>query len=340
MLEGSLVMAGKNLQVQLANRPVGWVKESDFRIAETDIPSPGDGQVLLKNQYLSLDPYMRGRMNDTRSYAAKVELGQVMTGETVGEVIDSKNPKFRPGDSVAGRVGWQLYALSDGSDLRKIDPKLVPISAYLGVAGMPGVTAWVGLLDIGQPKAGETVVVSAASGAVGSVVGQLAKMRDCRVVGVAGGREKCDFVVKELGFDACIDHRAQNLAQTLADATPKGIDVYFENVGGPLLDAVLARCNPFARIPLCGMVSQYNAVERYGVQNLMAAVGMRIRLQGFIVSDHMPRWPEALKDLVSGVREGKIKYRETVTEGLENAPRAFIGLLKGENFGKQLVKLA
>ncbi len=334
-------MAGKNTQVLLASRPQGWVKESDFRIVETEIPAPAEGQVLVRSHYLSLDPYMRGRMNDVRSYAAKVEIGQVMTGETVGEVIDSQNAKFRKGDWVAGRVGWQLYALSDGSDLRKVDPDLVPVSTYLGVVGMPGVTAWIGLNDIGQPKPGETVVVSAASGAVGSVVGQLAKARDCRVVGVAGGKDKCDFVVKELGFDACIDHRAGKLAEALAEATPKGIDVYFENVGGPLLDAVLLRCNPFARIPLCGMVSQYNATtDRYGVQNLMMAVGMRIRLQGFIVSDHMARWPEALKELSQGVRTGRIKYRETVTEGLENAPRAFIGLLKGENFGKQLVKLA
>ena len=333
-------MAGKNLQVLLASRPTGWVKESDFRIVESEIPKPGDGQVLVKTLYLSLDPYMRGRMNDQRSYAAKVELGQVMEGEVVGEVVESSNPKFRPGDTVAGRVGWQRYALSDGSTLRKVDPALVPVSAYLGVVGMPGVTAWIGLNDIGQPKAGETVVVSAASGAVGSVVGQLAKARDCRVVGVAGGAEKCGFVVQELGFDACIDHRAGDWQKALAAATPKGIDVYFENVGGPLLDAVLVRCNPFARIPLCGMVSQYNAVERYGVQNLMMAVGMRIRLQGFIVSDNMARWPEALKELAQGVRDGKIKYRESVTEGLENAPRAFIGLLKGENFGKQLVKVA
>ncbi len=333
-------MARKNLQVLLANRPAGWVKESDFRIVETDIPAPADGQVLIRNHYLSLDPYMRGRMNDQRSYAAKVELGEVMTGETAGEVVESRNPRFQRGDTVAGRVGWQQYALSDGSDLRKVDARQVPLSAHLGVVGMPGVTAWVGLNDIGQPKPGETVVVSAASGAVGGVVGQLARMKDCRVVGVAGGPEKCEYVVKELGFDACIDHRAGNLPQALAAATPKGIDVYFENVGGPLLDAVLARCNPFARIPLCGMVSQYNAVDRYGVQNLMAAVGMRIKLQGFIVSDHLARWPEALKELTQGVRDGRIKYRESVTEGLENAPRAFIGMLKGENFGKQLVKLA
>ncbi len=333
-------MAGKNMQVLLASRPAGWVKESDFRIVETEIPTPGEGQVLVRNLYLSLDPYMRGRMNDQRSYAAKVEIGQVMTGETVGEVVESRNPKYRAGDIVAGRVGWQNYALSDGSELRKLDPKLVPISTYLGVVGMPGVTAWIGLNDIGQPKPGETVVVSAASGAVGSVVGQLAKAKDCRVVGVAGGKAKCDFVVQELGFDACVDHRTGDWQQALAAATPKGIDVYFENVGGALLDAVLLRCNPFARIPLCGMVSQYNAVDRYGVQNLMMAVGMRIRLQGFIVSDHMARWPEALKELGQGVRDGRIKYRETVTEGLASAPRAFIGLLKGENFGKQLVKLA
>jgi len=334
-------MPEENLQVVLASRPTGWVNESNFRIVETPIPAAGDGQVLVKSLYLSLDPYMRGRMNDTRSYAAKVEIGQVMTGEAVGEVVQSKNPQFKAGDVVLSRGGWQRYALSDGSDLRKVDPKAVPISTYLGVVGMPGVTAWVGLNDIGQPKPGETVVVSAASGAVGSVVGQLAKARGCRVVGVAGGREKCDFVTKELGFDACIDHRSGDLVKALAAAAPKGIDIYFENVGGPLLDAVLALCNPFARIPLCGMVSQYNAGDdRYGVKNLMAAVGMRIKLQGFIVSDHLNRWPEALKELSEGVRSGKIKYRETVTQGLENAPRAFIGLLKGENFGKQVVKVA
>ncbi|HEV2548355.1 MAG TPA: NADP-dependent oxidoreductase [Stellaceae bacterium] len=334
-------MSGKNLQVVLANRPAGWVKESDFRLVEGPVPTPGEGQVLVKNRFLSLDPYMRGRMNDVRSYAAKVELGDVMTGETVGEIVQSKHPQFKAGDIVAGRVGWQLYALSDGKDLRKLDPSLEPLSLHLGTVGMPGVTAWVGLLDIGQPKPGETVVVAAASGAVGSVVGQLAKHKGARVVGVAGGKAKCDYVVNELGFDHCIDHRTGDLAKALAEATPKGIDVYFENVGGPLLDAVLLRCNPFARIPLCGMVSQYNATDdRYGVKNLMMAVGMRIKLQGFIVSDHLDRWPVALKELASLVREGKLKYRETVTQGLENAPRAFIGLLKGENFGKQIVKLA
>jgi NADPH-dependent curcumin reductase len=332
-------MSATNTQVLLANRPVGWVKESDFRIAETPIPVPAEGQVLVKSHYLSLDPYMRGRMNDDRSYAAKVEIGQVMTGETVGEIVQSRNPLLAVGDTVVGRAGWQRYAVTDGRDLRKVDAALVPISTYLGCVGMPGVTAWIGLYDIGQPKPGETIVVAAASGAVGSVVGQLAKLKGCYTVGIAGGKEKCDFVVETLGFDACIDHRAGDFPAALAAATPKGIDVYFENVGGAILDAVLTRCNPFARIPLCGMISQYNAVDRYGVKNLMAAVGMRIKLQGFIVSDHLDRWPAALGELAQGVREGKIKYRETVTQGLENAPSAFIGLLKGENFGKQLVKV-
>jgi hypothetical protein len=332
-------MPDKNTQILLASRPSGWVKESDFRIVETPVPSPKDGQVLVRNRFLSLDPYMRGRMNEGRSYAAKAEIGAVMTGEAVGEIVESKNAKFAAGDTVVGHVGWQQYAVSDGSNLRKVDPSLKPLSAYLGVVGMPGVTAWIGLLDIGQPKPGDTVVVSAASGAVGSVVGQLAKLARCRVIGVAGGKEKCDYVVKELGFDACIDHRGDDLKRALADAAPNGIDVYFENVGGPLLDLVLARCNPFARIALCGMVSQYNATDLYGVKNMIVAVGMRLKLQGFIVSDHMNRWPEALQRLGQYVREGKIKYRETVTEGIENAPRAFIGLLKGENFGKQVVKV-
>ncbi|HEV3040678.1 MAG TPA: NADP-dependent oxidoreductase [Candidatus Angelobacter sp.] len=327
-----------NKQVLLASRPTGWVEESHFRIAEVPVPKPGDGEVLLKATYLSLDPYMRGRMNE-KSYAATVEIGGVMTGQVVGEVIESKNSKFNPGDTVTAYTGWQQYAISDGNGMRVVDPKIVPVSAYLGTVGMPGVTAWYGLLKIGDPKPGETVVVSAAAGAVGSVVGQIAKIFGCRAVGVAGGREKCDYAVKELGFDACIDHRSGNLAEALADATPKGIDVYFENVGGPLLDLVLARCNPFARLPICGMIADYNSTERYGVKNLIAAVGNRLKLQGFIISDHTPIWPEALMQLAQWVREGKLKYRETITEGLENAPKAFIGLFKGENFGKQLVKI-
>jgi NADPH-dependent curcumin reductase CurA len=332
-------MAQMNKQVLLASRPKGWVQESNFNIVETAVPAPKDGQILVRNHYLSLDPYMRGRMNDTKSYAAAVEIGGVMTGETVGEVVESKNPAFKPGDKVTTYTGWQLYGLSDGQRVRKLDPR-IPASANLGVVGMPGVTAWVGLLDIGQPKAGETVVVAAASGAVGGVVGQLAKIKGCHAVGIAGGKEKCDYVVKALGFDACIDHRAGDFRDQLAAATPKGIDVYFENVGGGILDEILLRLNAFARIPLCGLISQYNATEPYGVRNVFALLANRATLRGFIVSDHLDRWPVALAELAQGVAQGKIKYRETVTQGLENAPKAFIGLLKGENFGKQVVKLA
>jgi NADPH-dependent curcumin reductase CurA len=333
-------MTLKNKQVLLASRPAGWVKESDFKLAEVDVPDPADGQVLVKVKFLSLDPYMRGRMNDTKSYAAKVELGDVMVGGGVGEVVASKNAKFAVGDTLVGSFGWQQYALGDGSGLMKVDPKLVPISAYLGAVGMPGVTAWYGLHEIGAPKAGETVVVGAASGAVGSIVGQLAKIAGCRAVGVAGGKQKCEYVVSELGFDACVDHRAPDLADALKAATPKGIDVYFENVGGELLDLVLARLNPFARIPLCGLISQYNADKPYGVKNFAALLTNRVKLQGFIVSEHMDKWPKALAELGKGVAEKRIKYRETITEGIESAPAAFIGMLKGENFGKQLVKLA
>jgi NADPH-dependent curcumin reductase len=329
-----------NMQVLLASRPEGWVKPTDFRIVETPVPSPADGQVLLKNLYLSLDPYMRGRMNDARSYAPKVEIGGVMVGATVSEVVESRNPKFKVGDIVTAYAGWQQYAISDGKELRPIDAKLLPASAYLGVIGMPGVTAWYGLLKIGAPKAGETVVVSAASGAVGSVAGQIAKIKGCRVVGIAGGPQKCEHVVKELGFDACIDYRGNEWFDALRAAVPKGVDIYFENVGGPILDAVLACCNPFARVPLCGMIHDYNSTDRYGVKNLISAVGNRIRLEGFIVSDQVQFWPEALGQLAGWVRDGQIKFRETVTDGLENAPAAFIGLFKGENIGKQVVKIA
>jgi hypothetical protein len=337
----------KNLQVLLVDRPATWPSETDFRIVETPIPAVGDGQVLVKSLYLSLDPYQRGRMNDSRSYAAKVEIGSVMRGEIVGEVVQSKHPKFKVGDSVAGTLGWQQYGLWDDNypepafTLRHVDPKVVPLTAYLGAVGMPGVTAWVGLNDIGQPKPGETVVVSAASGAVGCVVGQLAKAKDCRVVGVAGSSEKCDFVVNELGFDACINYRDGNLFKVLAAAVPKGIDVFFDNVGGPLLDAVLPLCNPYARMPFCGAISQYNVGDdRYGVKNLPLIIVHRIKVQGFVISDDMTRWPIALAELAEGVSSGRIKYRETVANGLENAPRAFIGMLRGENFGKQLVKIA
>jgi NADPH-dependent curcumin reductase len=333
-------MSQKNMQVTLASRPVGWVKESDLKIVESEIPTPGPGQVLVKNLFLSLDPYMRGRMNEGPSYAENVKIGQVMVGATVGEVLESKNPAFKPGDSVLGYYGWQQYGVSGGAELRKVDPKLAPLSAYLGVLGMPGLTAWFGLVDIGQPKPGETVVVSAAAGAVGSVVGQIAKIQGCRAVGIAGGKAKCDHVVNELGFDACIDYKAGNLTRDLAAATPKGIDINFENVGGEILDAIALRLNPFARIPLCGLISQYNEVRPRGMDNLVMLLINRVRLQGFIVSDYMARAGEALGDLAQWVGAGKIKYRETVADGLSNAPRAFIGMLKGANLGKQVVKLA
>jgi NADPH-dependent curcumin reductase len=328
-----------NLRVLLASRPTGWVSEDNFRIESVPVPQPRDGEVLVKNAWLSLDPYMRGRMNEGKSYAARQEIGEVMIGGTVGEVIESKHPKFAKGDQVLGMLGWQQYGVSDGKGLNKVDASRVPLSAYLGVLGMPGVTAWVGLLDICQPKAGETVLVSAASGAVGSVVGQIAKLKGCRAVGIAGGKAKCDYVVNELGFDACVDYKAGRLNDDLKAALPNGVDCYFENVGGEILDAVLRRMNAFSRIAVCGLISQYNATEPYGVKALQSILTNRIRMQGFIVSDRMELWPKALPDLVGWVAGGKIKYRETIAHGLENAPKAFIGLLKGENLGKQLVKI-
>jgi len=337
MTEGT-VMSESNRQILLASRPTGWVEESNFKLVETPVPAIADGQVLVRNHFLSLDPYMRGRMNDTKSYAAPVNLGDVMIGGTAGEVVASKHPKFNVGDKVVGMLGWQLYGVSDGTLLMKVDDRHIPLSAYLGTVGMPGVTAWYGLMDICQPKAGETVVVTAASGAVGSVVGQLAKMKGCRAVGIAGGAEKCRYVVDELGFDACVDYKAGNLWKDIKEATPKGIDCLFENVGGEIFDTLLGRMNAFSRIALCGLISQYNS-EPHAMKNVGSVLVNRIKLQGFIVSEHMERWPVALQELGQGVATGRIKYRETVAQGLENAPKAFIGLLKGANLGKQLVKL-
>jgi NADPH-dependent curcumin reductase len=330
----------ENKRVVMASRPTGWVTENNFRIETSPVSKPQDGEILVKNLWLSLDPYMRGRMNDTKSYAARQEIGEVMIGGAVGEVIESRNAKFAVGDKVVGMLGWQLYRCSDGVGLNKIDASRAPMSAFLGVLGMPGVTAWVGLLDICQPKAGETVVVSAASGAVGSVVGQIAKLKGCRAVGIAGGKVKCDYVVNELGFDACVDYKAGRLNDDLKAAAPKGIDCYFENVGGEILDAVLRQMNAFSRIAVCGLISQYNATEPYGVKTFQSILTNRIKVQGFIVSDRMELWTSALPELIGWVSSGKIKYRETVAHGLESAPKAFIGLLKGENFGKQVVKLA
>jgi NADPH-dependent curcumin reductase CurA len=329
-----------NLQVQLASRPTGWVEESNFRFVESPVPKPGPGQLLVKNLWLSLDPYMRGRMSDAKSYATPVQIGEVMVGGAVGEVVESNHPKFKPGDNVVGPLGWQLYAVSNGEGLAKVDPKLVPLSYYLGVAGMPGATAWVGLLEHCQPTVGETVAVTAASGAVGSVVGQLAKLQGCRAVGIAGGRSKCEYVVKELGFDACVDYKAGNLQDDLKAATPEGIDCYFENVGGELMDAAFRCLNPYSRVALCGLIADYNATEPYGVKMIRSVLVNRVNIRGFIVSDRQDLYLRAVSQLAKLVAQGKLKYRETMAEGLRSAPAAFIGMLKGANFGKQLVKLA
>jgi len=334
-------MTEKNQQILLARRPTVAVEEGNFRLVETEVPQPAEGQFLVRNLVLSLDPYMRGRMSEAKSYAKSAEVGQVMVGGAVGEVVASRHPKFKPGDKVEGPFGWQLFALSDGKGVRKIEERGgIPLSAYLGVLGMPGVTAHIGLLDIGQPKAGETVVVSAASGAVGGVVGQIAKIQGCRAVGIAGGADKCRFAVEELGYDACVDYKAGRLDEELRRAAPGGVDVYFDNVGGEISDAVLLRMNAFSRIPLCGLISEYQHPEPRGWRNVRSLLVNRIKLQGFIVSDNLQRWPAALADLAKWVSEGRIKHRETVAEGLRNAPAAFIGMLSGKNLGKQVVKLS
>ena len=333
-------MAVDNRKVLLASRPHGAVTEQNFRIVDAPMPQPADGEVLVRNEWLSLDPYMRGRMSDAKSYVPPAQLDEVMVGQTVGEVVDSRNPRVSVGDKVLTQLGWQTHGIANGADVTKVDARHVPASYYLGVLGMPGFTAWFGLFEIGQPRAGETVVVSAASGAVGSVVGQLAKIRGCRAVGIAGGRAKCDHVVHELGFDACVDHRAGNLYDDLRAACPNGIDVDFENVGGAVLDTALRLMNRHSRIVLCGLVAEYSAKEPYGYQRLRSVLVNRIRMQGMIVFDWKDRYGEALAGLTAYVADGRLKYRESIVEGLDNAPRTLIGLLKGENFGKQLVKIA
>ena len=334
-----------NQQILLVSRPRGEPGPDNFRLVETPVPALGDGQVLVRHHFLSLDPYMRGRMNDGRSYAQPQALDQVMGGGTVGEVVESRHAAFVAGDKVLGMGGWQLYSVVDATTpglLRKVDTASVPLSAYLGVVGMPGVTAWYGLTQIIAPKAGETVVVSAASGAVGSAVGQLAKARGCRVVGIAGGAEKCSYTVDQLGFDACIDYKQHRDVTALIDAlkaaAPGGIDGLFENVGGVVLDAVMACMNDFGRIAVCGMISGYNG-EPIPMAAPQLILRSRLKVQGFIVGEHRQFWPEALTELAQGVASGSLKYRETVAVGLSNAPEAFLGLLKGRNFGKQLVKL-
>jgi NADPH-dependent curcumin reductase CurA len=338
-------MTMMNRQFLLVSRPTGEPTPANFKLVESPLPEPKDGEVLVRHHYLSLDPYMRGRMNEGKNYAKPQALNEVMIGGTVGEVVRSRHPGFAVGDAVVGSGGWQLYSVVSAGQpgaLRKVDTSRVPLPAYLGAVGMPGVTAWYGLTQIIEPKAGETITVSAASGAVGGVVGQLAKARGCRAVGIAGGREKCDYVVRELGFDACIDYKAHpdraSLAAALAAACPGGIDGHFENVGGAVLDAVMQQANAFARIAVCGMIAGYNG-EPIPMAEPRLILTQRMKLQGFIISEHLPLWPRALAELGERVAAGTLKYRETIAQGLERAPEAFIGLLKGRNFGKQLVKL-
>ena len=334
-----------NAQIHLVSRPAPEAVVENFKLVESPVPELKDGQVLVRHHFMSLDPYMRGRMNDAKSYATPQPLNAVMQGGTAGEVVASKHPAYQVGDKVVGFGGWQDYSVVDAGvpgTMRKVDTTHIPLSAYLGAVGMPGVTAWYGLVKIIQPKAGQTVVVSAASGAVGSAVGQLAKVRGCKVVGIAGGAAKCNYVVSELGFDACVDYKAHTdakaLYSALKEATPDGIDGCFENVGGPVFEAVLARMNAFGRIALCGMISGYDG-EPIPLANPQLLLTQRLMIQGFIVSEHMEVWPEALNELGTMVANGKLKYRESVAQGLAAAPEAFLGLLKGRNFGKQIVKL-
>ncbi|HEY0488850.1 MAG TPA: NADP-dependent oxidoreductase [Telluria sp.] len=326
-------------RIVLASRPKGAVLPENFRLETASVPELKDGDVLVRNHFLSLDPYMRGRMSEAKSYASSQPLDETMIGGTAGEVIASNNPKFSVGDQVVGMMGWAEMGVDDGRNLRKVDTSHVPLSAYLGAVGMPGMTAWYGLNQIIAPKAGETVVVSAASGAVGSAVGQLAKLRGCRAVGIAGGPEKCAYVVNELGFDACVDYKAGNLKEDLKAAAPNGVDGIFENVGGEVFDRVLSQTNAFARVALCGLISGYNG-EETPIRNMRFLLTNRMTLRGFIVSEHMEFWPQGLGELGMLVGTGKLKYRETIAPDLAAAPEAFIGLLQGRNFGKQLVKLS
>ena len=338
-------MTQTNLQIHLVSRPTGEAQASNFKLIEATVPALQDGQVLVHHHFMSLDPYMRGRMNDAKSYAAPQPLNAVMQGGTVGEVAESRHAGYSVGDKVVGFGGWQQFSVVDAGTpgtLRKVDTAHIPLSAYLGAVGMPGVTGWYGLTQICQPKEGQTIVVSAASGAVGSLVGQLARARGCRAVGIAGGADKCGYVVNELGFDACVDYKAHKDPKSLYDAlkaaTPDGVDGCFENVGGAVFDATLARMNAFGRIALCGMISGYDG-EPIPMAQPQLLLQSRLTITGFIVSEHMQLWPEALRELGSLVATGKLKYRESVAEGLAAAPDAFLGLLKGRNFGKQVVKL-
>jgi NADPH-dependent curcumin reductase len=334
-------------RIVLASRPRGWVTEKNFRLEEVRSAALGDGEIRVRNHFLSLDPYMRGRMNDAKSYAAPQKLDETMGGGTVGEVLESRHANFAVGDTVRGMLGWAEQGVSAAQGLQKVDALRIPLSAYLSVVGMTGMTAWYGVHKIMEPKAGDTVVISAAAGAVGSVAGQLARIAGARVVGLAGGPEKCRYVIDELGFDACVDYKTAGdtkaLAALIAAAAPKGVDAHFENVGGDVLNAVIGLLNPFARVAICGLIADYNSVPGEIPKSAILNPGMflvsRFKMQGFIVSDHMNLWPEGLTALAAYLAAGKLKYRETVAQGLAAAPGAFIGLLKGHNFGKQLVRL-
>ncbi|OVZ57139.1 NADP-dependent oxidoreductase [Pigmentiphaga sp. NML080357] len=338
--------ASMNRRIVMVRRPAGAPSPADFRMETVPVPAPGDGQVLLQTVYLSLDPYMRGRMSDAASYAKPLGIGDVMLGGTISRVVESRHPDFPAGELVLAASGWQDYAVSSGKGLTRLPASLAHPSWALGVLGMPGFTAYVGLLQIGTPKAGETVAVGAATGAVGSVVGQIAKLHGCRVVGIAGGPDKCDYAIRELGFDACLDHRAGDLPARLAAACPDGIDVYFESVGGAVFDAVLPLLNRHARIPLCGLISQYNAVPGVEAPDrlpmlMRLALTKSLRIQGFIVSDwYGPLYRDFARQMNAWVADGQVRYREDVVEGLENAPAAFMGLLEGRNFGKLVVKVS
>ena len=334
-------MSTVNRKFTLAARPIGYPKPSDFELATEPIPAPEDGEVLVRTHYLSVDPYMRGRMNDRASYAPNVQIGEVMVGSVVGEVIDSKNPHFQAGDIATGGLGWQAYAVSDGSNLRKVDPALAPISTALGILGMPGLTAYFGLLEICNPQAGETVFVSAAAGAVGSLVGQIAKIKGCRAVGSAGSDEKVDYVVNELGFDAAFNYKTTaDYGTKLEEQCPEGIDAYFDNVGGTITDAVFPLINVKARIAICGQISQYNLENpEQGPRFLWNLIVKRAKIEGFLVSEFADKHDDGLRQMAEWIQAGKLKYREEITEGFENAPAAFIGMLKGNNIGKQLVKV-
>jgi NADPH-dependent curcumin reductase CurA len=331
-----------NKQIVLASRPIGFPKESDFKLVQSPIPSPGEGEVLVRSVYLSVDPYMRGRMNEVGSYAPPVKIGQVMVGGVAGQVVQSKDPGLAGGDYVAGEIGWQQYGVAPAATLRKLDPKIAPISTGVGVLGMPGMTAYFGLLDICDPKPGETVFVSGAAGAVGSLVGQIAKIKGCRAVGTAGSDRKVDYLISELGFDAAFNYKTVgDYPAKLRELCPDGIDVYFDNVGGAITDAVFGQLNRRARISICGQISQYNLEKpEMGPRLLWVLLVKQARAEGFLVPQFIDRWPEGIKQMASWVGEGKLKYHEDIEQGIENAPRAFIGMLNGKNLGKQLVQIA